>query len=103
MKRRGLRSNAGLIFLTVVALLYGVFESTVVEVTQWDGALGVVLGLFICAQPAANLLDSLYRTSRERSSEPRWLELILNALAMLAGITIIIIGTTQLSRATAAR
>jgi hypothetical protein len=103
MNQRGLRSNAGLVFLVIVALIYGVYESAVIDLTQWDGALGVVLGLFICAQPAANLLDSLYRSSRDRSREPRWLESVLNALAMLAGITIIIIGTTQLSRASAAR
>ncbi len=99
MKRRGLRSNTGLIVLVIVALLYGVFESAVLAPVQWDGALGVVLGLFICAQPAANLIDALYRNSRERSPEPAWLEPTVSMLAMAAGIIVIIIGTTQLSRA----
>jgi len=100
MKRRGLRSNAGLIVLSAVAFVYGAFEATVFAPVQWDGAVGVVLGLFICAQPAANLIDALYRTTRERRPEPAWLEPTLNVLAMAAGIIIIVIGTTQLSRAT---
>lgn len=99
MKRRSLRSNIGLIVLVVVAFAYGVFESTVFAPVQWDGAVGVVLGLFICAQPAANLIDALYRTTRERRTESAWLAPTLNILAMAAGIIIIVIGTTQLSRA----
>jgi hypothetical protein len=98
-RRRGLRSNAGLIGLTLVALMYGVYESLVVEISYWDGTLGVVLGLFICAQPAANLIDALYRARYIRGDEPGWLSPILNGLAMLAGIVIIIIGTTQLTQA----
>ena len=77
--RRGLRSNAGLIGLTILALLYGVFESFVVEVSYWDGTLGVVLGLFICAQPAANLIDAFYRSRSADTDQSRWLTPLLNA------------------------
>jgi hypothetical protein len=63
--------------------------------------------LFICAQPAANLIDSLYRarTTRgdERGNEPGWLPPLLNGLAMLAGIIVIIFGTVQLTRAARVR
>jgi hypothetical protein len=97
--RRGLRSNAGLIGLTLGALVYGVIETFVVEVSYWDGVVGVVLGLFICAQPAANLIDTLYRARTTQRDEPGWLSPALNGLAMLAGIVIIIIGTTQLTQA----
>jgi hypothetical protein len=95
--RRGLRSNAGLVGLTIVALLYGVYESFVIFISYWDGTVGVVLGLFICAQPAANLIDTLYQARYLRRDEPGWLSPALNGLAMLAGIIIIIIGTTQLT------
>ena len=97
--RRGLRSNAGLIGLTILALLYGVVEAFVVQVSYWDGTLGVVLGLFICAQPAANLIDAFYRSRSAYTDQSRWLTSLLNGLAMLAGIIAIIIGTTQLTQA----
>ncbi|MBP7687524.1 MAG: hypothetical protein KA765_06445 [Thermoflexales bacterium] len=98
-RRRGLRSNAGMIGLTLAALLYGLIESVVVAVSYWDGTLGVVLGLFICAQPAANLIDSFYRARYVRDDESGWQSQLLNGLAMLAGIIVIILGTVQLTRA----
>lgn len=98
-RRRGLRSNAGLIGLTLSALAYGLIESFIMLASYWDGALGVALGLFICAQPAANLIDSLYRARTTRRDEPGWLPPLLNGLAMLAGIVVIILGTVQLTRA----
>ncbi|MBI5565120.1 MAG: hypothetical protein HY870_09500 [Chloroflexi bacterium] len=102
-RRRGLRSNAGLIGLTIAALVYGLIESFVVAASYWDGVFGVVLGLFICAQPAANLIDSLYRARQARGDEPGWLPPLLNGLAMLAGISVIILGTVQLTRAAQVR
>jgi hypothetical protein len=102
-RRRGLRSTAGLIGLTISALLYGLIESFVVVSSYWDGVSGVVLGLFICAQPAANLIDALYRARYARSDGPGWLSPLLNGLAMLAGIIVIIIGTVQLTRAARVR
>ena len=102
-RRRGSRSNAGLIGLTIAALAYGFIESFVVVSSYWDGAGGVVLGLFICAQPAANLIDSFYRARTARSDGPGWLSPLLNGLAMLAGIIVIILGTVQLTRAARAR
>jgi hypothetical protein len=98
-RRRGLRSNAGLIGLTIAALAYGFIESFVTAASYWDGVIGVVLGLFICAQPAANLIDALYRARNARGDEPGWLSPLLNGLAMSAGIIVIILGTVQLTRA----
>lgn len=99
-QQRGWRSNKGLIGLTLGALVYGLVESSIVAVVSyWDGVLGVVLGLFICAQPAANLIDALYRARTTRGDEPGWLSPLLNGLAMLAGIIVIILGTVQLTRA----
>jgi len=98
-RRRGLRSTAGLIGLTLAALLYGLVESVVAAVSYWDGVSGVLLGLFICAQPAANLIDSLYRARYARGVDSGWLSQLANGLAMLAGIIVIILGTVQLTRA----
>jgi hypothetical protein len=41
---------------------------TLTGASRWDGVLGVVLGLLICAQPAANAVDLLFteRGGRER-------------------------------------
>jgi hypothetical protein len=102
-RRRGLRSNGGLIGLTMCALAYGLVESAVIVMSYWDGTVGVVLGLFICAQPAANLIDALYRARQQRGDEPGWLPPLLNGLTMLAGIIVIILGTVQLTRAARVR
>ncbi len=102
-RRHGLRSNVGLIGLTLAALVYGFIESFVAAVSYWDGVVGVVLGLFICAQPAANLIDSFYRARSTHGDEPGWLPQLLNGLAMLAGIIVIILGTVQLTRAARVR
>jgi hypothetical protein len=105
MKRRfSSRSKTGLLLLILIAAGYGSFEfyrSGAGNLSQWDGILGVMLGLFICAQPAANFLDLLYRSCRAPASDTaRWVEVMLNLLAVLAGVSVIIIGTTQLTRAT---
>jgi hypothetical protein len=104
MRRFSPRSKAGLLLLILIAAGYGGFEFYRREaggLSQWDGILGVILGLFICAQPAANFLDLLYRSSREPTpNTARWVGLTLNLLAVLAGISVVIIGTTQLARAT---
>lgn len=107
MRRFSPRSKAGLLLLILIAAGYGGFEfyrRAAGSFAQWDGILGVILGLFICAQPAANFLDLLYRSSRAPASNAaRWAGLMLNGLAVLAGISVIIIGTTQLTRATTLR
>ena len=104
MRRISPRSKAGLLLLILIAAGYSGFEfyrRGAGNLSQWDGVLGVILGLFVCAQPAANFLDLLYRSSREPApNTAQWVGVMLNLLAMLAGISAIIIGTTQLTRAT---
>jgi hypothetical protein len=65
------------------------------------GSIGVLLGLYICAQPAANAVDLLFfqrgavrQVSREWSGVG-WLA--LNALVLLIGWLVIVIGTTRLT------
>jgi len=63
-----------------------------------DGSIGVVLGLYICSQPAANMLDMiLYSGNRRRSSSTRatigWV--VLNVIVLAVGCMVLILGTTR--------
>jgi len=64
-----------------------------------DGGVGVVLGLYTCAQPAANCIDLIFL---ERGAFKRvtsewagigWLT--LNFVVMLVGWMVLVVGTTQ--------
>jgi hypothetical protein len=65
------------------------------------GSVGVLLGLFICSQPAANAIDLLFygRVGRyleySRQSEIVWL--LVNIVVLLVGLAVIIIGATRFS------
>jgi hypothetical protein len=66
-----------------------------------DGALSVMLGLFICSHPAANAIDLLFlergafRQAGSGWSGMRWLA--LNLLALLMGWIVIFIWTSRLT------
>jgi len=76
------------------------FQPTLTGRHQFDGIIGVVLGLYISSHPAANLVDMLFyrRGIRYQFSSKRsivlWLS--LNALALLISGIVIFIGTTRL-------
>jgi hypothetical protein len=87
-------------------ILLGIVYSGVIHyqhtLTSWgeaDGIIGVLLGLFICSHPAANLVDILFfrRGARypfsSRRSVVLWL--VLNLLVLLVGWIAIFIGTTR--------
>ncbi len=65
------------------------------------GIIGVLLGLYICSQPAANAVDLLFfergavRRLAKDWSGMGWL--MLNLLVLLAGWLVIVIGTTRLT------
>jgi hypothetical protein len=67
--------------------------------TLVDGSLGVLMGLYICAQPAANGIDLIFlqRGAFKRISSEwgglRWLA--LNMFVMIVGWFVIVIGVTQ--------
>ena len=67
--------------------------------TLFDGSVGVVLGLYICSHPAANGIDLLFlqrgafRRVVKHSSGIEWL--MLNALVMLVGWVIIVVGAAR--------
>lgn len=90
--------------LGVVILLALVYSGwlyvrhTITGVSQLDGVIGILLGLFICSRPAANMLDMLFfRRSARASSE--WSSigwLALNGLVLFVGWIVITIGATHL-------
>jgi hypothetical protein len=67
-----------------------------------DGTIGVVLGLFVCSQPAANAVDALFydrfgfTESLSGWAGRSWLA--LNVLVFMVGWSVITMGTTQLVR-----
>jgi hypothetical protein len=98
--RRGRKSRT-LLVLTLLALVYSVLLDCrcVSTGTQTlDGALGVILGLYVCSHPAANAVDRLLfgRGVPRISSKPfDALWLALNLLALLAGWLAILVGATR--------
>lgn len=82
--------------LGYVAWLY--LQHTITGSIQSDGAIGVLLGLFICSRPAANMLDMLF-AQRSQSSSAEWASmgwLALNGLVLFIGWIVITIGATRL-------
>ena len=99
--RRG--RNFGLLgVLVLFACIYiGVlaFRHTLTGIHRLDGAIGVLLGLYICSRPAAHLVDFLffgrYRERKETSRQDDILWLALNILVFAVGWLVIVIGTTR--------
>ena len=61
--------------------------------------IGVLLGLFICSLPAANMLDLLFAARRSQSSSSEWAllgRLGLDLLVLFAGWIVVTIGATRL-------
>ena len=104
MNQHSRRSNTRTLWALVVAgtiyngLLY--YRRALTGTDLADGIIGVVLGLYICSHPAANLVDLLFF----RRSVPRHLSsrrftvlwLTLNILVLLIGWLVIFSGTTRL-------
>ncbi len=103
MERRKGRLNFGMLgIMALLALAYAVTIyvwrplSTAHKV---EGSLGILLGLFICSKPAANLLDMLFDLLSNRFQHDSGLLLvfwlILNFLVMLIGWFVITLGATR--------
>ncbi len=100
-RRRGLNTGwlVGMIVLAAVyaALLY--FGHTLTGTVRLDGIVGVVLGLFICSHPSANLVDVLIfgrilgRQGMSKQVYFWWW--VLNFVVMLVGFMVIVSGTTR--------
>jgi len=80
------------------SLLY--YQRTLTGTNNVDGIIGVMLGLYICSHPAANVVDMLFfgRGARRQFSSRRsaGLWLALNMLVLLTGWLVIFVGTTRL-------
>jgi hypothetical protein len=88
--------------VVVLALLYGGWlhtQRTITGLPRLDGVIGILLGLFICSRPAANMLDLLFAARRSHSSSSEWSALGwlgLNLLVLFVGWLVITIGATRL-------
>jgi hypothetical protein len=101
-QRRG-QKDLILSVLAVLGIAYGSLlysRSTLTGTNNLDGIIGVVLGLYICSHPAANLIDMLfyrrgicYQFSSIRSA---FWWLTLNVLVLLVSGVVIFVGTTRL-------
>jgi len=87
-----------LIGIAYSGLLY--FQRTLTGSDNIDGIIGVLLGLYICSHPAANVVDVLFfrQGARNQFSSKRsvafWLA--LNIMLLLIGWIVIFVGTTHL-------
>ena len=103
--RRG-RHSKRLFILILFAIAYSGLLScqcASTGTTALDGAIGVVLGLYVCSHPAANAVDSLLfeRHARRTSSmQADALWLALNFFALLTGWFAIFIGATRFTAGT---
>ena len=103
MEWRKVKRNYGMLgVMALLALAYGVTVylwrplSTAHKV---EGSLGILLGLFICSKPAANLLDLLFDLLANRFQHDSGLRLalwlVLNFIILLVGWFVITLGTTR--------
>ena len=93
---------AWLCVLVVVAMAYNNllnFQQTLTGSNRGDGILGVLMGLYICSQPAANILEAILFGRLTNTYEPSTFSAItwwgLNALVMFTGWIVIIVGMTR--------
>jgi hypothetical protein len=101
-QRRHRRNSKTLWGLILVAIAYSGllgFLQTLTGIAMLDGSIGVAIGLYICAHPAANAVNILFfeRDALRHISEwsvVRWLG--LNLLVLLAGWMVIFIGLRRL-------
>jgi hypothetical protein len=100
--QRHKRNTPWLLAMIPLAIFYGVllFElRTFTGQLQLDGIIGVVLGVYICSHPAANLVDRilfgryLFPAGQARGWMALWWG--LNTLVMFAGLAVIFSGMTR--------
>jgi hypothetical protein len=95
--------NTGLLFAALfIALAYGAllyFLRSLTGVTRLDGVVGIVLGVYICSHPAANIVDLIIlgrtslRQNLTRAAYFWWW--VLNFMVLLTGIVVIFTGTLR--------
>ncbi len=99
-QRRG-RNYKTLGVVLLLAAIYGGWlyaQRTITGMPRLDGTIGVLLGLFVCSRPAANMLDLLF-ARRSDAALSEWSAiswLALNGLVIFVGWIVITIGATRL-------
>ena len=87
-----------LLGISCSSLLY--YQIVPTGLNNAEGAFGVLLGLYICSHPAANVVDMLFFSRGDRSwFTPKRSAILwwaLNMLAFLIGWVSIFLGTTRL-------
>jgi hypothetical protein len=84
------------IFLGIAysGLIY--YQRTMTGLDEVDGIIGVLLGLYICSHPAANVVDMLFYRQGARhpfsSRRSAVLWLVLNMMVLLIGWVTIFVG-----------
>ena len=96
---RNIKTMWGLVLLSIAYSGWLYYQRTLTGTNKLDGMIGVLLGLYICSHPAANMLDLLFfgRAAGHQDSSARSniLWLALNVLVLLSGWTVIFVGTTR--------
>jgi hypothetical protein len=100
--QRHKRNTPWLVGMILLAVVYGVLLFNLHTFTnnlRLDGIIGIVLGLYICSHPAANIVDLILfgRYTLRQGLSLRGFVLWggLNLLVMLAGLAVIVTGTTR--------
>jgi hypothetical protein len=95
---RSYKTLGVVVVLAVLYISWMITQRTITGLPRLDGIIGVLLGLFICSRPAANMLDVLFfkRTVRDSSEWSAIGWLALNGLVMIVGWLVITIGATRL-------
>jgi hypothetical protein len=98
-RKRSFKTLWALVLIAIAYCGWLYYQHTLMGSSKLDGSLGVLLGLYICSRPAANMLDMLFfagSAGRDgSSSRSTLLWLALNLLVLFCGWNVIFIGTTR--------
>jgi len=91
-----IRVLAVVVCLAFIYILIVSINHTLTGINRWDGIIGVLLGLYVCSHPAANLVDLIFfgRTSlfQELSGRIKNIWLGANLAVMVIGWVVIDVG-----------
>lgn len=100
-ERRAQRNSSELVLFIFLALVYTEllrFLPTLTGISLLDGSIGVAMGLYICAHPAANAVNMLFFETDLLQQISEWANIrwiLLNLLVLLAGWMVIFTGLTR--------